>query len=167
MQSVYSTAPADWVGVLRGLIVLHLWLISLSASSFTAFFFISLARSTYSYSFCFPLFLLCSQRLLSLKDDYCFCTLCGVMVNEWPTYPLQRWSPPADTIVSSLSLYSLRLFHVSFNRWFFHKSPSDKKSSQTFRTLLNILADFNSAVVWIVTIFLLIIRSLNFFSRFL
>ena len=40
----------------------------------------------------------------------------------------------------------MNYFHTSFN------SLSESKSSQFFRTLLSILADFNSTVVWMVSI---------------
>ena len=49
----------------------------------------------------------------------------------------------------------------------FHWSLSDSKFLQIYCTLLNIQAYFNSAVVWIVSILLLISSSHSFFSRFL
>ena len=49
----------------------------------------------------------------------------------------------------------------------FHWCLSDSKSPQVFRTLLCILADFSSYVVWMVSILNLIYRSVHFFSRFL
>ena len=47
------------------------------------------------------------------------------------------------------------LLPESFSHWrqqvAFHISSSNSKSSQVFRTLLNILADLNNAVVWMVS----------------
>ena len=41
----------------------------------------------------------------------------------------------------------------------FHKSLSDCKSPQVFRTLLSILADINNVVIWMVSSHLLISKS--------
>ena len=48
-----------------------------------------------------------------------------------------------------------------------HGGLSDSKSPQISRTLLNILADLNNAVVWIVTTLLLISKSSSPFTSFL
>ena len=42
-------------------------------------------------------------------------------------------------------------FHIRISRWFFHWSLSDSKSPQVSRTILNILAVLNNAVVWMVS----------------
>ena len=47
----------------------------------------------------------------------------------------------------------------------FHWSLSDNKSPQVSRTLLNILADVNNAVVWMVSIHLLIFKSPSLFTK--
>ena len=49
----------------------------------------------------------------------------------------------------------------------FHLSLTDIKSSQVFRTLINILADFNNKVVWMVTTRPLISKSSIPFNNFL
>ena len=49
----------------------------------------------------------------------------------------------------------------------FHWSLSDSKFSQTFRTLLSMLADFNHAVVWMDVIFPRVFSSSSLFSNFL
>ena len=54
--------------------------------------------------------------------------------------------------------YPLQAFHIRFNRCF-HWSLSDS------RTLLSILADFNSTVVWIILILFLISSSLSLFFK--
>ena len=54
-----------------------------------------------------------------------------------------------------LLLYSLWVFPASF----FWRYLSDRTSPQVSRTLLNILADFNSAVVWMVSILIPISNS--------
>ena len=49
-------------------------------------------------------------------------------------------------------LYStpLRVFHISFS-WWASTWVSDSKSPQVSRTILSILADFDNAVVWMVS----------------
>ena len=41
------------------------------------------------------------------------------------------------------------VFHITFNRWFFHWRLTDSKSSQISRILRRIKADFNTVVVWV------------------
>ena len=53
------------------------------------------------------------------------------------------------------------VFHTSISWWFFHWSLSDSKSLQVSSTLLSILTDLNNAVVWMVSIRLLISKSSN------
>ena len=67
-------------------------------------------------------------------------------------------------IILWLLLYSLWVFNISSNLWFF-TGVNDSKSPQVYRTLLSILADFNTAVVWMVLILLLIINFPTLFSR--
>ena len=45
----------------------------------------------------------------------------------------------------------IRGFHISVSWWSFHWWWSDSKSPQVSRTLLNIQAVFNNAVVWIIS----------------
>ena len=65
-----------------------------------------------------------------------------------------------------LLLYSLRIFHPNLNWWiFFYWSLSDVKSLQVSRILLSILADFNNAVVCVVSTLPLISYFVFLFSK--
>ena len=57
------------------------------------------------------------------------------------------------------------VFPTSFNWWLFHKCRNDSKFLLVSRTLLSILADFNSAVVWMISILPLNPNSSNLFPR--
>ena len=59
------------------------------------------------------------------------------------------------------------LVSFSYQRWWmvFHKRLSDNESLQVFGTLLSIPAEFNSALVWIVSILPLISCFLSFFPN--
>ena len=68
--------------------------------------------------------------------------------------PLQKYE-------STFSLMLTANFLHQFQLVVFHWSLSYSKSSQDSRTLLNILADLNSAVIWMVSILPLISNSLS------
>ena len=63
------------------------------------------------------------------------------------------------TIQNHLLFYSLSVFHISVSWWFFTGVLSNSKSHQVSRSLLCILADLNNAVVWAVSIRLVISKS--------
>ena len=69
------------------------------------------------------------------------------------------------SVINYYHLFSFDGF--SHQRWlmFFQWSLSDSKSSQVSRTLLSILADFNNAVVWIVSIRPVIFKSSSCYTN--
>ena len=80
---------------------------------------------------------------------------------------LESLSPSFSTTFSS-SLARYRLLLLFYSMWIFHTSFNWRISDNNFlpvsRTLLNILADFNSAVVWMVSILPLISLSPSLFQ---
>ena len=64
-------------------------------------------------------------------------------------------------IIIIIIIYSLRVFSLQRELMVFHWGLSDSKSPQVYRTLLNILADLNNAVVWMVSTLPLISKSSN------
>ena len=55
-------------------------------------------------------------------------------------------------IIIIIIIYSFRVFHISVSWGFFTDSLRDTKSPQVSRTLLSILAVFNNAFIWVVSI---------------
>ena len=86
-------------------------------------------------------------------------------------FQIMLWVNDFDTdyiykLLLSLLLYFMLVFHTISNWRYFHWSLCNRKSPQVSRTLLSILADFNSSVVWMVSILLLISSSSSLFPRF-
>ena len=64
-----------------------------------------------------------------------------------------------------ISFYSFESFSLQHQLKIFNWSLSDSKSPQVSRTLLSILANFNSVVVWMVSTYIFISNSSSLFTN--
>ena len=76
------------------------------------------------------------------------------------------WLLSLHLLSSLLLLLLLLLFYLVFHTSGFHWTPSGGKSPQLFRSLLNILIDISSAVIWMFSVFPWISSTPSFFSMF-
>ena len=98
-----------------------------------------------------------------IEISLCYAVFCFVFSE------LQSYANILLILVILTSLYNFYLIFYVFKPVItgsFHLNQSDTKSLQLYRTLLNILAYLNCAVIWKISILLQIFSSLSLFSKF-